>query len=89
MAWENTVTLSVIDSGIGIASDKLSTVFEPFMQVDQQLARGQDGVGLGLAIGSGVSSPSHYCEPPMKRQRPPGQGAVNKRERSRKCLACL
>ena len=45
-----TVAISVADTGVGIAADKLHSVFEPFVQVDQRLTRANEGVGLGLAI---------------------------------------
>ena len=44
------VAISVIDTGVGIAPEKLESVFEPFVQVDQRLTRANQGVGLGLAI---------------------------------------
>ena len=44
------VAITVADTGIGIAEDKLASVFEPFVQVDAKLTRTHDGVGLGLAI---------------------------------------
>ena len=44
------VAIAVADTGIGIAEDKLASVFEPFVQVDAKLTRQHDGVGLGLAI---------------------------------------
>ena len=44
------VEISVADTGIGIAADKLASVFEPFVQVDAKLTRTHEGVGLGLAI---------------------------------------
>jgi PAS domain S-box-containing protein len=44
------VHLHVRDTGVGIAPDKLASVFEPFVQVDQRLTRPHEGVGLGLAI---------------------------------------
>ena len=44
------VHLRVRDTGVGIAPEKLASVFEPFVQVDQRLARPHEGVGLGLAI---------------------------------------
>ncbi|MDF1505917.1 GAF domain-containing sensor histidine kinase, partial [Roseisolibacter sp. H3M3-2] len=44
------VAIAVSDTGVGIAPDKLATIFEPFVQVDQRLTRPHEGVGLGLAI---------------------------------------
>ncbi|HWE43847.1 MAG TPA: HAMP domain-containing sensor histidine kinase [Gemmatimonadaceae bacterium] len=49
-AHGDTVAISVEDTGIGIAADKLASVFEPFVQVDAKLTRAHEGVGLGLAI---------------------------------------
>ncbi len=48
---EDTVSLSVADTGRGIERDKLERIFEPFVQVDRHLTNvSQQGVGLGLAI---------------------------------------
>ena len=47
---EDMVSIAVADNGIGIAAEKLASVFEPFVQVDQRLTRANEGVGLGLAI---------------------------------------
>lgn len=44
------VAFIVTDTGIGIPSEKLATIFDPFVQIDQRFIRQYDGVGLGLAI---------------------------------------
>ncbi|MGD1902837.1 MAG: response regulator [Geitlerinemataceae cyanobacterium] len=42
--------LSVTDTGIGIASEDLDRLFQPFSQVDSALNRQYNGTGLGLAL---------------------------------------
>lgn len=46
------LALEVSDTGIGIAPENLSRIFQPFEQVDASLARRHGGAGLGLAITS-------------------------------------
>jgi signal transduction histidine kinase len=46
----DTVFLRVGDTGIGIPSEKMDTVFEPFVQVDVSPSGRASGAGLGLAI---------------------------------------
>jgi PAS domain S-box-containing protein len=44
------VEVVVRDTGLGIAPEKLGSIFEPFVQVDRRFKREQEGIGLGLAI---------------------------------------
>jgi signal transduction histidine kinase len=49
-ALEQTIRIHVSDSGIGIPSEKLEAIFEPFVQVSSEPTSRGAGLGLGLAI---------------------------------------
>ena len=42
--------IRLVDTGIGIAADFLSCVFDPFTQADASLDRSQGGLGVGLTL---------------------------------------
>jgi len=44
------VSISFIDSGIGMSSQTLGRIFQPFEQGAEELVRSYSGLGLGLAI---------------------------------------
>lgn len=44
------ITLTILDSGIGIGKDALARLGRPFEQVESQLTKSHQGSGLGLAI---------------------------------------
>lgn len=47
---KNMLTISISDTGIGIPKHLLTTIFQPFEQVEDIVSRNEDGAGLGLAI---------------------------------------
>lgn len=55
LAWRDDgsrIVIAVQDTGVGIAADRIGTIFDPFVQIPGQKSINPDGVGLGLAIGS-------------------------------------
>jgi signal transduction histidine kinase/DNA-binding response OmpR family regulator/PAS domain-containing protein len=50
-----TLHLSIRDTGIGIAADRLQHLFQPFSQLDASTNRKYGGTGLGLAISKRIT----------------------------------
>jgi signal transduction histidine kinase/ActR/RegA family two-component response regulator len=47
---QETITVAVVDSGVGISADFAPFVFDRFRQADQTTTRSYGGLGLGLSI---------------------------------------
>ncbi|MCX4241881.1 ATP-binding protein [Paraliomyxa miuraensis] len=46
--------LRIRDSGVGIRPEMIESLFEPFQQESQEIARSAGGLGLGLALAKGL-----------------------------------
>jgi two-component system CheB/CheR fusion protein len=51
---EDFAAISVRDTGVGLPSDMLERVFDPFTQAEDTLHRSSGGLGLGLALVKGL-----------------------------------
>jgi len=56
---ESQVRIHVRDTGAGIPADRLTYIFEPFVQGERALNRPHEGVGLGLAISRELAAAMH------------------------------
>ena len=64
---------AVKDTGIGIPTDRLCRLFQPFSQVDASITRQYGGTGLGLAISRRLC---RLMDGHMWAESRPGQGSV-------------
>ena len=73
--WQNgqTVTLSVVDTGIGIPYADQSRVFERFYRVDKSHSKEVGGTGLGLSI---VTHAAQYHGAKLELKSDPGRGTA-------------
>jgi two-component system, sensor histidine kinase len=69
----NRLAIEVLDTGIGIAADKLERIFEEFYQVGNPERDRTRGLGLGLAIVAGVAK---LLDHPVEVRSVPGRGSV-------------
>ena len=67
------VAIKVSDTGVGIPTDKLEVVFDPFVQVGRTLTGRQEGTGLGLAISRDLARAMHGD---IVVTSQPGQGSI-------------
>ncbi|MDO1581502.1 HAMP domain-containing sensor histidine kinase [Rhizobium oryzicola] len=54
VAEGESLKITVSDTGIGIAPEKIALIGQPFMQVQDDYARAYEGTGLGLALVKGL-----------------------------------
>ncbi|MEG0372210.1 MAG: HAMP domain-containing sensor histidine kinase, partial [Clostridium sp.] len=67
----NKVTVTVSDSGIGIAPEFQSHIFEAFYRIDKSRSRNMGGAGLGLSIAKNIID-RHQGEISVKNNTPLG-----------------
>lgn len=66
-------TISIQDTGIGIPAEMLDKITEPFVQVENELTRKEQGTGLGLPI---VASLAARMEARFRLESEEGQGTT-------------
>jgi CheY-like chemotaxis protein/two-component sensor histidine kinase len=67
------LAIDVLDTGIGIAPDKIERIFEEFYQIGNPERDRTRGLGLGLAIVAGLAK---LLDHPIQVRSEPGRGSV-------------
>ncbi|MBI2421207.1 MAG: PAS domain S-box protein [Candidatus Hydrogenedentes bacterium] len=70
---DNSITLSVSDTGIGIDGKDQEKVFHKFYQVDSSMTRRYEGAGIGLSIAKSIVEAHNGS---IRIESVPGQGAT-------------
>jgi PAS domain S-box-containing protein len=69
----NRLAIDVLDTGIGIAADKIDRIFEEFYQIGNPERDRTRGLGLGLAIVAGLAK---LLDHPVQVRSEPGRGSL-------------
>jgi Histidine kinase-, DNA gyrase B-, and HSP90-like ATPase len=62
------VTIAIADTGIGMTHQEIVVAMKPFVQVQDHLARSQEGTGLGLPLALGLARLQSSPRQPARRR---------------------